>query len=230
MGRLSYRGMVMLGAALLSPALALAPASAFAQAATLAAPATAIPGVDMAVATAPRTLGRAGAPVVIEEFASLICPHCAHFEEAFLPRLKADFINTGQVQIIFHDTPSNQVAFKAHIALRCLPLNSYMDARSLVFSTQAQWLGAKDPAKALQDVLGMVGLSSATFDACINSRPLQDYVAGASQQAQELNIESTPTLIIRKGGAEVARVAGPHDYDALAAMLVKAGAKPPAKK
>lgn len=206
----------------------LTPVAAFAQAATLgAAPAPGGSNVDVAAATAPRTLGKADAPVVIEEYASLSCPHCAHFEETMLPRLKAEFIDTGQVLFVFHDTPTNRVGYMAHLATRCLPVARYGDARSLLFSTQAQWLGAKDPEAGLKDMMAMVGLSAPAYDACVNSRPLQDYVAKSSQEATEANIDKTPTVIIRKDGKEVGRIAGPDSYDTLAAALVKAGAKAP---
>ncbi|MBB6254740.1 thioredoxin domain-containing protein [Nitrospirillum iridis] len=225
-----HKRVLGLGAALLSLSVVLPASHAFAQAATLGGPAPGGVTIDVAAATAPRTLGKPDAPVVIEEFASLSCPHCAHFEETMLPRLKAEFIDAGQVLFVFHDTPTNRVGYMAHLATRCLPAARYNDARSLLFSTQAQWLGAKDPETGLKDMMAMVGLPGPAYDACTSSRPLQDYVAKSSQEATEQNIEKTPTVIIRKGGKEVARIAGPDSYDSLAAALVKAGAKPPAKK
>jgi protein-disulfide isomerase len=215
------QGLVIAMAALAAPLALSAPASA-----QTAAPA----GIDIAAATSTRALGSGNAPVVIEEYASLSCPHCAHFEDTMLSRLKADFIDPGQVRFIFHDTPTNRVGYLAHMATRCLPIGSYNDARSLLFSTQNQWLGAKDPEAGLKEMMGMAGLSAAAYDACVANKPIQDYIAASSQEANEAKVEQTPTLIIRKGGKEVDRIAGPNDYDKLAAALVKAGAKAPPKK
>ncbi|MDZ5646304.1 thioredoxin domain-containing protein [Nitrospirillum sp. BR 11828] len=218
------RALAAAAATLLAPALALAQA---APAVPTASASTA--GIDIAAATSTRAMGSGNAPVVVEEYASYSCPHCAHFEETMLPRLKADFITTGQVRFIFHDTPTNRVGYLAHMATRCLPVASYNDARSLLFSTQNQWLGAKDPEAGLKEMMGMAGLPGPAYDACVASKPLQDYVATSSQEATDAKIEVTPTLIIRKGGKEVDRIAGPNDYDKLAAALVKAGAKAPKK-
>ncbi|TWB24163.1 protein-disulfide isomerase [Nitrospirillum bahiense] len=220
------QSLVMAMAAIAVP-LAL-PAPAVAQTAVAPAPSTG-GGIDIAAATSTRALGSGNAPVVIEEYASLSCPHCAHFEETMLPRLKADFINPGQVRFIFHDTPTNRVGYLAHMATRCLPVGSYNDARSLLFSTQGQWLGAKDPEAGLKEMMGMAGLPAPAYDACVASKPIQDYIAASSQEATEAKVEQTPTLIIRKGGKEVDRIAGPNDYDKLAAALIKAGAKAPKK-
>ncbi|MEE3625721.1 thioredoxin domain-containing protein [Nitrospirillum sp. BR 11752] len=220
------RALAVATAALLAPTLA--PTLALAQAAPVA-PAGPANGIDIAAATSTRALGSGNAPLTVEEYASFSCPHCAHFEETMLPRLKADFINPGQVRFVFHDTPTNRVGYLAHMATRCLPVASYNDARSLLFSTQNQWLGAKDPEAGLKEMMGMAGLPGPAYDACVASKPLQDYVATSSQEANEAKIEVTPTLIIRKGGKEVDRVAGPNDYDKLAAALIKAGAKAPKK-
>ncbi|MEA1675575.1 thioredoxin domain-containing protein [Nitrospirillum sp. BR 11163] len=218
-GRAGYLVIAMAALALAAPASAQTAA---------AAPATG-GGIDIAAATSTRALGSGNAPVVIEEYASLSCPHCAHFEETMLPRLKADFINPGQVQFVFHDTPTNRVGYLAHMATRCLPVDGYNDARSLLFSTQSQWLGAKDPEAGLKEMMSMAGLPAPAYDACVASKPIQDYIAASSQEATEAKVEQTPTLIIRKGGKEVDRIAGPNDYDKLAAALIKAGAKAPKK-
>src|SRR3954466_14524657 len=46
-------------------------------------------------------LGKPDAPVTIIEYASMTCPHCAHFHEAIYPEFKKRFIETGQVRFIF---------------------------------------------------------------------------------------------------------------------------------
>src|SRR5215216_1833896 len=42
----------------------------------------------LAVTAEDRVLGRPDAPVTIIEYASLTCPHCAHFAKDVLPKLK----------------------------------------------------------------------------------------------------------------------------------------------
>src|SRR5215212_11790745 len=48
-----------------------------------------------------RVLGAPDAKVVIIEYASATCPHCAHFHRDTLPTLKKDYIDTGKVKFIF---------------------------------------------------------------------------------------------------------------------------------
>ncbi len=56
-------------------------------------------------------LGKADAPVTIIEYASLTCPHCAHFHTDVLPAIKKDYIDTGKVKLIYRDFPLDQLAF-----------------------------------------------------------------------------------------------------------------------
>ncbi|MEA1651615.1 thioredoxin domain-containing protein [Nitrospirillum sp. BR 11164] len=185
--------------------------------------------IDVAAATSPRVLGDTKAPIVVDEYASFTCPHCAHFEEAFLPRLKADFIDTGQVQLVFHDFPLDQLAFAAEMAARCLPPDRYTAAKGLIFKTQAQWEHADDPLKALQQTLRLGGMSDATFTACLSNKPLQDFITQSRLDASEkLGVDGTPTFFIKKGDAVVEKIDNLREYSQLSEALVKAGAKAPA--
>ena len=55
-------------------------------------------------------VGKADAPVTIVEYASLTCPHCAHFHEGTLPELKTKYIDTGKVRMIFREFPFDPLA------------------------------------------------------------------------------------------------------------------------
>ena len=49
------------------------------------------------------TLGRAGAPVTIQEFADLQCPYCRQFALGGLPTLVREYVRTGKVRLVFHN-------------------------------------------------------------------------------------------------------------------------------
>ncbi|WP_044560380.1 thioredoxin domain-containing protein [Azospirillum sp. B4] len=187
--------------------------------------------IDVAAATAPRILGNPKAPIVLEEYASFTCPHCAHFEEAFLPQLKADFIDTGQVQLVFHDFPLDQLAFAAEMAARCLPADRYSAAKALIFKNQQTWEHADDPLKALQQTLRLGGMTDALFTACLSNRPLQDFITQSRLDAsQKLGVDGTPTFFVKKGDTTVEKIDSLREYSQLVDALVKAGAKRPAGK
>ena len=64
-------------------------------------------------------LGSPDAPVTIIEYASMTCPHCAHFHETTYPQLKAKYIDTGKVRFIFREFPLDQLAAAGSMLARC---------------------------------------------------------------------------------------------------------------
>ena len=72
-----------------------------------------------------RSLGKADAPVVMIEYASATCPHCAEFHEKLLPQIKTEYIDTGKVRFIFREFPLDQLALGAFMLARCVPEDKY---------------------------------------------------------------------------------------------------------
>src|SRR6266446_193082 len=64
-------------------------------------------------------LGDEKAPVTIIEYASMTCPHCAHFHETAYPELKKRYIDTGKVRFIFREFPLDALAAAGFMLARC---------------------------------------------------------------------------------------------------------------
>ena len=58
-------------------------------------------------------MGDLKAPITMIEYASLTCPHCAHFNTTELPQIEDKWIKTGKVRLIYRDFPLDQIATKA---------------------------------------------------------------------------------------------------------------------
>jgi protein-disulfide isomerase len=64
-------------------------------------------------------MGSDKAPVTVIEYASMTCPHCAHFQETTFPELKKRYIDTGKVRYIFREFPLDSLAAAAFVLARC---------------------------------------------------------------------------------------------------------------
>ncbi len=151
----------------------------------------------LAVTEQDRVLGKADAPITIIEYASLTCPHCAHFETTVLPELKKKWIDTGKAKLVFRDFPLDGVAMQAEMMARCAPAERYFAIIDSLFTTQQTWALAKDPKAALEKQALLAGISKKDFEACMANKQIEDQVANSRFVAsQQLGVESTPTFFI----------------------------------
>lgn len=158
----------------------------------------------------PRSVGSPDAPVVIEEFASFTCPHCAHFHTETYSKLKADYIDTGKVRFVFRDFPLNKPALDATMLARCLPADAYEGFAGLLFKTQEQW-AVEDYLTHLRQDAKLAGMSDEAIDACLGNKAVQTAITddmAAGQKAYEIN--STPSFVLN-GGKE--KIGGAQPYE-----------------
>jgi protein-disulfide isomerase len=145
-------------------------------------------------------MGSDKAPVTIIEYASLTCPHCAHFDETTFPTLKSDYIDKGLVKYIYRDFPLDRMALMASEIARCAGPARYFGFIDAIFRQQIEWTSGKN-ADAIVDNLKTLarqgGLAEDKADACLKDKALQDAVLAQSLQGEkEFKVDSTPTLII----------------------------------
>ncbi|MCK1975382.1 DsbA family protein, partial [Bacillus safensis] len=69
--------------------------------------------------------GKADAPVTIEEYASLTCPHCADFTINTFPKIKEKYIDSGKARLILREFPFDPRATAAFMLARCAPEDRY---------------------------------------------------------------------------------------------------------
>lgn len=142
-------------------------------------------------------IGKADAKVTIIEYASLTCPHCASFHAEVLPVLKAEYLDTGKVKLVYRDFPLDNLAFAGAILARCGGPEKYFTFLNVLFAQQRQWATASDPKAALTQIGRLGGVSAEQFDKCLADKALGDYILNSRLEGnQKFNVNSTPTLII----------------------------------
>lgn len=173
--------------------------------------------VDLEKAMAERSIGDANAPVTITEYASLTCPHCAHFHNESFAKLKAEYIDTGKVRFISVDFPLNAPAMDAVTVARCLPADKYFDFTGFLFETQDKWAYDQSYRAYLRQNAKLLGLDDAAFNGCVNSEDLKKSVAATQQAAAEqYKIQSTPSFVI--DGSVVTGASSYEDFKKLIDM------------
>jgi protein-disulfide isomerase len=164
-------------------------------------------------------LGDPKAPITLIEYASLTCPHCAHFSVAVLPELKKKWIDTGKVKLIYRDFPLDQVAAKAAQIAECAGNDRYFGVIDLIFRGQPQWAASQDPIADLAKPLRIAGLGENEIKACLANEAKANEVVADYRGGETLGVTSTPSLFINgtlyKGARSV------EELDAALAKLAK---------
>jgi len=174
----------------LAGALALAFAVGPAVAETAAAP-VAVP--DMA-------MGPADAKVTVVEYASYTCPHCAHFDADVMPKLKADYIDTGKIRFVYREVYFDKYGLWAAMVARCGGEMRYFPIQDMLYSTQAEWLKSGNDA-GIADALRKIGLKAGidkdALAACMNDGKMAEAMVATYQaNATKDGIDSTPSFVI----------------------------------
>lgn len=142
-------------------------------------------------------LGNPKAPVTVIEYASLTCPHCAHFDATAFPMLKKDYIDTGKVYYIFREFPLDNFATAGFMLARCVPQGQYFAVIHAFFKSQPELDSAPDPLKWLQGFAKQIGLTPEQTHACLTNQKLLDAVMAVRQRAAEkFGVDATPTFFI----------------------------------
>jgi protein-disulfide isomerase len=143
------------------------------------------------------TLGSDKAPVTIVEYASLTCPHCAAFANDTFDAFKKKYIDTGKVRYTFRDFPFDQPGLRAAMMSRCAGPDRFFGFIQILFKSQKEWAGSKDPMGELAKIARLGGESKEDFDACMANKALMDGILKVEYDAQQnLKVDSTPTFIV----------------------------------
>ncbi len=142
-------------------------------------------------------LGQATAPVTIVEYASMTCPHCAHFATETFPALKEKYIDTGKVRYILREFPLNQPAVAASMAIRCASAENYYPLTETLFAEQRKWMVEDNFLGRLYDIVKQAGLTEAKFKECLSDRDLLAKIQETRDRAEKkFKVNSTPTFFI----------------------------------
>ncbi|AZO42319.1 MULTISPECIES: DsbA family protein [Mesorhizobium] len=143
-----------------------------------------------------KQLGKDDAKVTIVEYASMTCPHCAHFAETTFPDLKTKYIDTGKARYILREFPFDPSAEAGFMLARCAKDN-YFPMVDVLFRQQANWVGVQNTKDALLQISKLAGFTQESFEACLTDQKLLDDVRSVQKRgANEFKVDSTPTFFI----------------------------------
>ncbi len=151
---------------------------------------------------AERAYGSPAARLVVQEWFSLTCTHCARFADAVFPAVQAKLIDTGRIRYVFRDFPLDQLALAAACLARTLPPDRYLPFVETLLATQDAWAFRPDadPLAALTRQATLAGLSAADAQAALADDGLRRAILAEQDAGQKrYAIQGTPTFVFGAG-------------------------------
>lgn len=148
-----------------------------------------------------RVLGNADAKIIIEEYASMSCGHCASFHNNDLKSIKKEYIDKGAVKLIFYDFPLDRGAMIGSMITQCMNDDQFYPVLDRLFQKQAEWTRSDDIMKSISEILQPLGLEKATILSCLeetteNQERWKSLLAGRKYAIDIKGVEATPTFFV----------------------------------
>jgi protein-disulfide isomerase len=149
------------------------------------------------VATVERAPGSAkgcdDAPVTVVEFSDFQCSFCRKFWKETLPRIEAEYTETGKVRFLYrHFVALGPASAGAAEAAECAgEQGKFWPYHDLLFERAGAFAEGKLKAYA-----GELGLEPKAFDACLASGRHQERIVAESSIARSLGASGTPAFLV----------------------------------
>ncbi|MBQ1543809.1 disulfide bond formation protein DsbA [Caulobacter sp. CCUG 60055] len=148
------------------------------------------------------TIGDANAPVVVVEYASLSCPHCARFNQDVFPAFKKAYVDTGKALYVYREfiTSPPEIAGAGVLLARCVPKADYFKVVDGVFAGQKEMYedGTMGGVlKVLKRVGATVGVDETKFKACLTDKAAAEALdARVDRAVNQDKIDATPAFVV----------------------------------
>ncbi len=146
------------------------------------------------------SIGNPDAKVTVIEYASFTCPHCQHFHETVMPKLKKNYIDTGKINFIYREVYFDRFGLWAGMVARCGGPVRYFGIVDLLYKQQREWTAGGEPTKIVENLRRIgktAGLTDEQLDACLSDGDkAQALVALYQKNATADGIEGTPSFVI----------------------------------
>ncbi len=143
-------------------------------------------------------LGNVKANVVVVEYFSPTCPHCAYYHDTILPKLKEKYIDTNKIAYIIREFIGNKQDLDAAILQRCQNnTDSFLKFQSVILSQQDKWGSSNRYRELLTNIAQIGGVSAETYAKCLNDNQIvETLLANTNLAASVPNFVGTPTFFV----------------------------------
>jgi len=143
-------------------------------------------------------VGSKDAPVIVIEYASVVCPACANWHNTVYPDFKKKYVETGKVRYVFREFPTSpeRLAYAGFTIANCADESKFLQNIAVQFKRQRALVGAQDKGKAYEELAKASGLSLEEYQACLVDEGWKKEYDDGVKAARELGVNATPSFYV----------------------------------
>ncbi len=143
-------------------------------------------------------LGDVKSSVVVVEYFSPTCLHCAYYHDNILPEVKKKYIDTNKIAYIIREFIGNRQDLDAAILGRCQnDTDSFFKFQAVILAQQDKWGNSDKYRELLINIAQIGGVSSETYSKCLSDNKIVEILlANTNLAASSRGFVGTPSFFI----------------------------------
>ncbi len=147
-------------------------------------------------------MGESDAPVTLYMYEDFECPFCQRFEQQAVPQIVSNYVDSGQVKLVWKDFPLTQIhpwAEDGAVAMECVYREggneAFWDVKDKVFNNQ----NTVSTGNVNDQIVGWAaeeGVSESAVRSCIENSDARQEVQDDLSEGQSIGASGTPTVFV----------------------------------
>ena len=147
-------------------------------------------------------IGNPNAPITIIEFSDFQCPFCARFHIQTLPTIMEEYIEKGDVKLVFRDFPLQNIhpnAVPASVAAECAnEQGKFKEMHDILFERQNEWSNLETVyvIDLFNQYSEQINLEQEQFTSCLSTGKYVKEIQNDLNDGRTYGITGTPGFFI----------------------------------
>ena len=147
-------------------------------------------------------IGNPDAPITIIEFSDFQCPFCARFHIQTLPTIMEEYIEKGDVKLVFRDFPLQSIhpnAVPASVAAECAnEQGKFKEMHDILFERQNEWSNLETvyAIELFNQYSEQINLEQEQFTSCLSTAKYVKEIQNDLNDGRTYGITGTPGFFI----------------------------------
>ena len=118
-------------------------------------------------------VGDVNSKLILIEYFSPTCPHCAYYHKTIYPEIKKKYIDTNMIAYVTREFIGNKQDLDASILARCLnDKESFFKYTEVILQQQESWSVSSKYRELLTNIGQLGGISPEKYSECLNDNSL----------------------------------------------------------